>query len=66
MPISVPAFNLAFCTSGSFLTTDCVPQPGTTAKLDTLGDRLMYRLAHFTDQGGTHHFLVTHSVNNTT
>ena len=61
MPISVPAFDLAFCTSG----TDCVPQPGTTAKLDTLGDRLMYRLAHF-NQRGTQHFLVTHSVNNTT
>jgi hypothetical protein len=65
MPISVPAFNLAICTSGPFLTTDCVPQPGTTAKLDTLGDRLMYRLAHF-DERGTQHFLVTHSVNNTT
>ena len=25
----------------------------------------MYRLAHF-DEGGTQHFLVTHSVNNTT
>jgi hypothetical protein len=65
MPISVPAFDLALCTSGPFLTTDCVPQPGTTAKLDTLGDRLMYRLAHF-NQRGTQHFLVTHSVNNTT
>ena len=65
MPISVPAFDLAFCTSGPFLTTDCVPQPGTTAQLDTLGDRLMYRLAHF-NQRGTQHFLVTHSVNNTT
>jgi hypothetical protein len=65
MPISVPAFNLAFCTSGPFLTTDCVPQPGTTAKLDTLGDRLMYRLAHFNERG-TQHFVVTHSVNNTT
>jgi hypothetical protein len=65
MPISVPAFNLAFCTSGPFLTTDCVPQPGTTAKLDTLGDRLMYRLAHFNERG-TQHFLVNHSVNNTT
>jgi hypothetical protein len=62
MPISVPAFNLALCASGRFLTTDCVPQPGTTAKLDTLGDRLMYRLAHFTAKG-TQHFLVTHSVN---
>jgi hypothetical protein len=65
MPISVPAFNLAFCTSGPFLTTDCVPQPGTTAKLDTLGDRLMYRLAHFNERG-TQHFVITHSVNNTT
>jgi hypothetical protein len=64
MPISVPAFNLAICTSGSFLTTDCVKQPGTTAKLDTLGDRLMYRLAHFNERG-TQHFVVTHSVNNT-
>ncbi len=66
MPISVPAFNLAFCVtlaSGGFLTTDCVPQPGTTALLDTLGDRLMYRLAHFNERG-TQHFLVTHSVNN--
>jgi hypothetical protein len=61
MPISVPAFNLAFCISGQFLTTDCVPQPGTTAHLDTLGDRLMYRLAHF-DAKGTQHFVVTHSV----
>jgi hypothetical protein len=65
MPVSVPAFNLAFCTSDSVLTTDCVPQPGTTAQLDTLGDRLMYRLAHFDDHG-TQHFLVAHSVNNTT
>ena len=64
MPISVPAFNLALCISGPFLTTNCVPQPGTTAKLDTLGDRLMYRLAHFNERG-TQHFLVTHSVNNT-
>jgi hypothetical protein len=65
MPISVPAFSLALCVSGSSLTTNCVPQPGTAAKLDTLGDRLMYRLAHF-DERGTQHFLVTHSVNNTT
>jgi hypothetical protein len=65
MPISVPPFNLALCTSGPFLTTDCVPQPGTTATLDTLGDRLMYRLAHFNEHG-TQHFLVAHSVNNTT
>jgi hypothetical protein len=61
MPISVPAFNLAFCTIGSSLTTDCVPPPDTTAKLDTLSDRLMYRLTHCNDKG-TQHFLVTHSA----
>jgi hypothetical protein len=63
MPISVPAFDLALCTSGSLLTTNCVQQPGTTFKLDTLGDRLMYRLAHLNERG-TQHYLVTHSVNN--
>jgi hypothetical protein len=64
MPINVPAFDLAFCVSGKFLTTDCVPQPQTNATLDTLGDRLMYRLAHsVTDQ---QHFMVTHNVNDTT
>jgi hypothetical protein len=66
MPISVPAFNLALCISGPFLTTACVPQPNTTARLDTLGDRLMYRLARFDDGQGQQHFLLTHSVNNTT
>jgi hypothetical protein len=74
MPISVPAFHLAFCTSGPFLTTACVPQPSSAVStgifgpvdlLDTLGDRLMYRLAHFNERG-TQHFLVAHSVNNTT
>ncbi|MGB9245907.1 MAG: hypothetical protein WCC03_21345 [Candidatus Acidiferrales bacterium] len=65
MPISVPAFDLAFCTNPS-LTTYCVPQPSPGSELlDTLGDRLMYRLAHFNEHG-TQHFLVTHSVNNTT
>jgi hypothetical protein len=66
MPISVPAFNLAFCGTFPNITTYCVPQPSPGSELvDTLGDRLMYRLAHFDD--GTHqHFLVTHSVNDTT
>jgi hypothetical protein len=64
MPINVPAFKLAFCFSNRSLTTNCVPQPQTNAKLDTLGDRLMYRLAHsVTDQ---QHFMVTHNVNDTT
>jgi hypothetical protein len=65
MPISVPRYDLAFCGALPFITTDCVPQPGTNSDLlDTLGDRLMYRLAHF-DDGTTQHFLVNHSVNDT-
>lgn len=64
MPISVPAFDLAFCVQGGFLTTDCVPQPTPGADtLDTLGDRLMYRLAHFSGSNGIQHYVVTHSVN---
>jgi hypothetical protein len=84
MPISVPAFNLAFCSPSGVLTTYCVPQPdsrsaevffggvwglppgGLVDALDTLGDRLMYRLARIADrEGGTQHFLVTHNVNDT-
>lgn len=39
----------------------CVPQPGTTQKLDVLGDRLMHRLAY--RNFGDHESLVaTHSV----
>jgi hypothetical protein len=64
MPISVPGFSLAVCAPSGFLTLACVPQPGVTDLLDTLGDRLMYRLAHF-DDGSSHHFVVTHNVNNT-
>ena len=64
MPISVPAFALAFCAPGGVLSTDCVPQPTAGSDmLDTLGDRLMYRLAHFNGSNGTQHYLVTHSVN---
>ncbi len=41
----------------------CLPQPGTSQQLDSLGDRLMYRLSyrHFTD--GHEALLVNHSVN---
>jgi hypothetical protein len=60
MPISVPSFNLACGGFGA-----CVQQPAGGEVLDSLGDRLMYRLAHFND-GTTEHFLVTHSINNTT
>lgn len=67
MPILVPRYDLAFCGALNInLTTYCVPQPSPGSELlDTLGDRLMYRLARF-DDGNKQHFLVTHSVNDTT
>jgi hypothetical protein len=64
MPVSVPAFDLAFC-SGQYRITDCVAQPDTIYLLDTLGDRRMCRLAHFNKEGAQH-FVVTHNVNNST
>ncbi len=43
-------------------TRNCVPQPGTSVKLDAIGDRLMYRLAY--RNFGTHESLVVnHTVN---
>jgi hypothetical protein len=77
MPISVPAFDVSWVTcvpqpdnpaSEAFFAALLGLPPGTTGLvdcLDTLGDRLMYRLAHF-NQNGTQHFLVAHSVLNTT
>ena len=77
MPINVPAFDVSWVTcvpqpdsasSEAFFAAVWGLPPGTTGLvdcLDTLGDRLMYRLAHTTDGGGTQHFLVAHSVLNT-
>ena len=54
-PIPVPAFSQA-CGGGT-----CIPQSGTTQQLDSLADRLMYRLAY--RNFGDHESLVTtHSV----
>ena len=39
----------------------CIPQPGTTEKLDSLGDRLMYRLA-YRNFGDHEALVVNHSV----
>ena len=53
--ISVAAFS-PLCSGGT-----CVVQPGTTQRLDSLADRLMYRLAY--RNFGTHESLVvSHSV----
>ncbi len=46
------------CTS----TRACIPQPGTTVKLDAIGDRLMYRLA-YRNFGDHEALVVNHTVN---
>jgi len=55
----VSAFTPA-CNGGA-----CIPQSGVNQKLDSLADRLMYRLAYrnFTGTGAHESLVVTHSVN---
>jgi hypothetical protein len=54
--IPVAAFNAA-CSGGGA----CIPQPSTNNKLDSLADRLMYRLA-YRNRAGIESLLVNHSV----
>lgn len=54
--IVVAAFNAA-CSGGG----TCIPQPSTSNKLDSLADRLMYRLA-YRNRGGVESLAVNHSV----
>jgi hypothetical protein len=54
--IPVASFNAA-CSGGGA----CIPQPGTSNKLDSLADRLMYRLA-YRNRAGVESLLVNHSV----
>jgi len=54
--IPVATFNAA-CSGGGA----CIPQPSTTNKLDSLADRLMYRLA-YRNLGNAESLLVNHSV----
>ncbi len=54
--VTVPSFTTACGSSGT-----CVPQPGTSNKLDSLSDRLMYRLA-YRNRGGVESLLANHSV----
>ncbi len=57
-PTSIPvaAFSAA-CNGGG----NCIPQPGTSQKLDSLADRLMYRLA-YRNFGDHESLVVNHSV----
>ena len=53
------AFNTNFCTDSR---EACIPQPGTSTKLETLSDRLMFRVQY--RNFGSYQTLVTsHSVN---
>ena len=56
-PINIPvaAFTAA-CNGGA-----CIQQPSTSQKLDSLADRLMYRLA-YRNRSGTESLMVNHSV----
>ena len=54
--LGVPAFTEACGHSA------CIPQPSTSQTLDSLSDRLMYRLA-FRNRNGTQSLLLNHSVN---
>ena len=57
--ISLPVPGTVISCNGTGGT--CIPQPGTTNQLDTLGSRLMYRLA-YRNRGGVDSLVVTHSV----
>ncbi|HYO63197.1 MAG TPA: hypothetical protein VER08_06025 [Pyrinomonadaceae bacterium] len=57
-PVTIPgaaSFSRA-CSGGA-----CIPQPGTTQVLDSLGDRLMYRLS-YRNFGTREAMVITHSV----
>lgn len=57
-PVTIPvaAFSTA-CNGGT-----CIPQPGTNNQLDSLADRLMYRLAYRRFADGHESLVVNHTV----
>jgi len=57
-PVSIPVASFTSACSGG----TCIPQSGTSQKLDSLADRLMYRLA-YRNFGSYESLVVTHSVN---
>ena len=54
--ITVPTYAEA-CSGGT-----CIPQTGTTQQLDSLADRMMYRLQWRQTSDGVEHLVVNHSV----
>jgi hypothetical protein len=59
--IGVAAFTLPCNNLSTAAGTVCVPQPGTTLKIDTLGDRIMYRNA-YRNFGTRDSLVLTHTV----
>ncbi len=59
-PIAIPVTPYTQACSGSGGT--CIPQAGTTNQLDTLGDRLMFRLSYRLYSDGHEALLASHSV----
>jgi len=57
-PTSIPVASFSRACNGG---GNCIPQPSTNQKLDSLGDRLMYRLA-YRNTGGHDSVVVNHSV----
>lgn len=57
-PVTVPVASFAAACSGG---GTCIPQAGTTQKLDSLADRLMYRLA-YRNFGDHEALVVNHAV----
>ena len=56
-PVNLPVASFSRACNGG----NCVPQPSTNQKLDSLGDRLMYRLA-YRNLGDHESLVVNHSV----
>ena len=57
-PTSIPvAAYSATCSGGT-----CIPQPSTSQKLDSLADRLMFRLAYRNFSNGDERMVVNHAV----
>ncbi len=57
--VTVASFNLLPCTTAN--SRNCIPQSGTTQKLDGIGDRLMYRAA-FRTVSGNQSVVINHTV----
>jgi subtilase family serine protease len=57
MPLPVAAFDSNLCDYAR----GCIPQPGTTVKIDALSDRLMYRL-QYRNLGAYDSLVVNHTV----